>query len=200
MFLRRSKKTGATAISRIPDEDLIRRYREEGDPEYVGALFERYTHLVYGVCIKYLRNEEEGRDAVMEIFEGLMDGLMEHEVHNFRSWIYTVAKNHCLMMIRRKRPEEKMREGYLEKLREEVMESSGILHPYKQNAAEERIRFMMKGLAELSREQRKCLEMMYLQDKSYHEVSAVTGYSMKQVKSYIQNGKRNLKNYLNQNG
>jgi RNA polymerase sigma factor (sigma-70 family) len=197
MFLklkfRSNKKNDLKSFS---DEDLIRCFKKNHNNGYLSELFERYTHLVFGVCMKYLRDEEESEDAVMVIFENLMTSLHKQEVANFKSWIYSVSKNHCLMNLRKSRASEKSQSGYMENVRQEIMESEDVFHLNNGLEIEEKIPMLQLAIAKLNEEQRKCIELIYLQDKSYQEVAVITGYSLKQIKSYIQNGKRNLKNYL----
>jgi RNA polymerase sigma factor (sigma-70 family) len=175
------------------DEELIRLYRNSGHVQYIGALFERYTHLVFGVCMKYLNNEDDSQDAVMEIFEELHQKLLHHEIISFKGWLYTVARNHCLMKLRKEKSEIHTIENYYHQITREVMESPDDFHPLIMQNANDEIRQLNDGIGTLKSDQRVCIELMYLQKKSYKEVSELTGFSMKQVKSHIQNGKRNLK-------
>jgi RNA polymerase sigma-70 factor (ECF subfamily) len=146
--------------------------------------------------MKYLKDEEESKDAVMQIFENLLVSLDKQEIGYFKSWIYTVSKNHCLMFLRKSGSIEKAKMQYQENIRQEVMESADIFHLHNKMDIEDRIPGLQIAIGKLNEEQRRCIELLYLQDKSYQEVAMITGYSLKQVKSYIQNGKRNLKNYL----
>ena len=178
------------------DEELIHIYKKSDNGDLVGELFERYTHLVFGLCMKYLKNEEESKDAVMQIFEDLHHKLKDHEIGNFKSWLYSVAKNHCLMQLRKEKTASRLKENIYQKIHAEVMELRVDLHPNSSVEQEEHIPKMMKGLQTLKEAQRTCLELLYLQNKSYKEVAEITGYSMNKVKSHIQNGKRNLRFYM----
>lgn len=177
------------------DDELISRYRASGDTRYIGTLFTRYTHLVYGVCLKYLQDKEDARDAVMDIFEDLIQNLHSHNIETFKNWLYTVSKNHCLMILRKEASVEKVKKQWVVSLSEEIMDSGDVLH-LDTYELDNRLSKMMDALRRLSEEQRTCLELLYLHNKSYQEVSDMTGYSMNQVKSFIQNGKRNMKNLL----
>lgn len=182
------------------DVELIECYRNSHDPKYVGELYQRYLHLVTYICSNYLEVDEDIEDASMDIFEKLLDELKRHEISDFKNWLHSVTRNHCLKLLRKKNPvvlSEKVTKlngsAFLE-LREEF--GIGI-----QEDKHEIIRQMMRGLRWLNKEQRECLEHFYLDRLSYKQVSDYTGYSINQVKSYIQNGKRNLKIYLtNQDG
>ncbi len=179
----------------LPDDELLKRFRLSGDTSLMGILFTRYTHLVYGVCMKYLQDQEDARDAVMDIFEDLLLNLHTHNVEVFKNWLYTVSRNHCLMILRKEASVRKVREQWLATFSQEIMDSGDILHLDK-NEQDSRLSSMMEALKRLNDEQRTCLELLYLHNRSYQEVSEITGFSMNQVKSFIQNGKRNMRNIL----
>ena len=171
------------------DADLIRQYKATGRLDYLAALYQRYMNLVYGVCLRYF-DEEAGKDAVMQIFEELVTKLQQHEVHNFKSWLHVLTRNHCLMKLR----SMKQREGRLVSIEDRpLMENGELLHHDNGFSLEANLQVMEKCLETLPEEQQKSVQLFYLQEKSYREVAALTGYEMKKVKSYIQNGKRNLK-------
>ena len=178
-------------IRHLDDLQLIAHYKEQRDLSVVGVLFKRYKHLVYGVCMKYLKDTDESQDAVMQIFEKLITDLKKHTISNFKAWLHTVTKNHCLMMLRKK----KLR-GYetadTGDTSLEVVEMNLLWHP-EEVEKENSLQLLEASIPQLNEEQRTCVELFYLREKSYTEVAAITGYSMLQVKSYIQNGKRNLK-------
>lgn len=186
MFLKRFiKNTGKH------DTDLIRAYAETGKLSYLGELYDRYMHLVYGVCLKYLQDEEASKDAVMQVFEKLVMSLKNESVHHFKSWLYVVAKNHCLMMLRAK----KQLNGH-----EDIQRiSEGDQHESTSDASdkEEQWQLIEQGLQSLPAEQQQCIQLFYLEQKSYQDIAHLTGYNLKKVKSYIQNGKRNLKLFVN---
>ncbi len=179
----------------LSDIELIARYRESRDVAYPGVLFQRYAHLVLGICLKYLKNEEDSKDAAMELFENLTEMLVKHEITNFKSWLHTTTKNHCLMKLRK--PEAKAIRRNLEGVDESLfMENPESEHLIVEEMRDLQIRHLGTALPRLNEEQRVCIELFYLQGKSYQEVAETTGYSLNQVKSHIQNGKRNLKNFL----
>ena len=179
-------------ISKLSDSELVAIYRDKGEKQVVGELYKRNTRFAFSICMKYLKDQETSKDAVMQIFEKLFDELKRHQVLNFNSWLYSVLKNHCLHIIRdnayRQNQEKEVLNSY-----EVFMENQ--LHLYQDNDddLEERIDTLEMELCNLSHEQRICVELFYLKDKCYQEVSEITGYTMNQVKSHIQNGKRNLR-------
>jgi len=189
------KRYKTTAVT---DNELIASYNETDDTIYIGELYKRYSHLVFGVCLKYLKDPDNSKDAVMQIFEKLITDLKKHQVENFKSWLYTVAKNHCLMIIRSQQTMITFQDHI--KIKNNVMESDLDLHLPYENIKEKEIELnnLEKAINELNSNQKICIELFYLKEKCYQEVAEITGYSMNEVKSYIQNGKRNLKIILSQ--
>lgn len=176
-------------IDQKTDLELIAEYKRSGNKDMVGKLFERYSHLVYGVCLKYLKNQPEAQDAVLLIFEKLMVDLKTNEITNFRSWLHTVSRNHCLMFIRKhKKNWEKEQDMETAEI---YLESEDTLPEVQ--AKELQLTQLEKAIEQLKPDQKAVIELFYIQEKCYEEVSQITGFTMKQVKSYIQNGKRNLK-------
>lgn len=189
-------------LATMEDVQLLENFRQSGDNRYLGEVYQRYMHLVYSVCLKYLRNDEDSRDAVMEIFEKLLQLLQQHEVQNFRSWLYSVSKNHCLMKLRQAN-RLKISDRPLEKLENEELhvENQEILHLIGDGHSRgERLAAIRAAMLSLREEQQVCLNYFYFEGYSYQEVSESTGYSVSQVKSFIQNGKRNLKKLLSNGG
>ena len=150
--------------------------------------------MVFGVCMKYLQNEDNAKDALMEVFENLIHLLKKHQIENFKPWLHSVVKNHCLMELRKEKkiPIQNVDSSEYFAFN---MEYSVTQHPTNDNQ-ESSFRLLEKGIELLNEDQKKCIELFYLQQKSYQDVCEMTGYSMNQVKSYIQNGKRNLKLFL----
>ena len=173
----------------LPDAELIDRYKNSGDTYFAGELFQRYSHLVFGVCMKYLKNEEESRDAVMNIFEKLLTDLKRHKIENFKSWLHTVSRNHCFMYLR---SNNKFNLRY-EETETEFMELNYTLHHTEEKIPEESYTKLDDCIDKLALEQKTCVQLFYIEEKCYKEVAERTGYDMSKVKSYIQNGKRNLK-------
>ena len=145
--------------------------------------------------MKYLKNENDSEDAVMDIFEKLLTDLQKHEVSNFKSWLYSVSKNHCLMKLRKDKT-IKYSNNDLIKTEGRIVEMPEPMHLNSKMEKELQLENLEKALQHLSKEQRTCLELFYLQQKCYKEVSSITTFSLKEVKSFIQNGKRNLKNHM----
>lgn len=159
--------------------------------EVLGMLYERYMHLVYGVCLKYFENREDARDGVTGIFEKLIDEVTRHELDNFKGWLYVVTKNFCLMKLRADRSKQEKAEKWQNE-QYIFMESAQEMHPIDEEGAD-----LNKRLEEciklLKAAQKQCIHQFYYENRSYREISELLKMDEKKVKSYIQNGKRNLK-------
>jgi len=174
------------------DLELIAEYKNTKNNLFIGILYKRYSHLVLGLSLKYLKNEDEAKDAVMQIFEKLFKDLLKHQIEFFKSWLYTYSKNFCLMIIRTRQAKLK-KEIELESNADLFMETESGLHLNKAEEKERQFVALESAINELKDEQKKCIDLFYLKDKSYVEIAEITGFSINEVKSYIQNGKRNLK-------
>jgi RNA polymerase sigma factor (sigma-70 family) len=169
------------------DAQLVARYQQTGELSVLGALYERYMELVYGVCLKYLEDSEAAKDAVMQVFEALVEKLKKHEVDNFRGWLYTVAKNHCLMQLRSQKNKKTVA------ISPDLMQSGEELHLNGELQKEAEFKKLDRCLQTLPAEQKKAVELFYLQEKCYNDIVADTGLEWNKVRSLIQNGRRNLK-------
>ncbi len=175
------------AFAHIEDKQLLDKFYSEKNNYWLGILLQRYTLLLFGVCMKYLKNEEDAKDSVQQIFLKVISELQKYKVDYFKSWLYMIARNHCLMKIRDRHgkiPVE-LKDKYL--MPEEINNKQELIEKDKTLALIE------EGLHELNEEQKLCITLFYLQKKSYQEIADINGYSLLQVKSFIQNGKRNLK-------
>jgi RNA polymerase sigma-70 factor (ECF subfamily) len=174
--------------SNITDQELLDRFYDDHDNKWLGILFERYTLLLFGVSMKYLKNEEEAKDAVQQVFLKAITELHKYRVQYFKSWLYMVAKNHCLMKIR-----EKQGKIPAEINEDAVTEENDSLTLNDLIEKDRRLEIMTESIDQLSDEQKQCVTLFYLEKKSYQQIVEATGFTTMQVKSYIQNGKRNLR-------
>ncbi|MCF6365811.1 MAG: sigma-70 family RNA polymerase sigma factor [Bacteroidales bacterium] len=186
-------------LTEISDNNLVSLYKENGNKEIIGELYKRYTQFVFLVSMKYLKNEAESKDSVMQIFEKLFKDLQNHKVDNFKSWLYMVTRNHCLMFLRKQQTILKNRQE-LKKDSENFMENDMNSHLMGNDIEEKKIETIQDAVSQLNKEQQECVKLFYIEGKSYSEIEKITNYSLKKVKSYIQNGKRNLKNILTKAG
>jgi RNA polymerase sigma factor (sigma-70 family) len=178
--------------SKLSDNELTALYRQTGDLKVLGALYERYLDLLYGVCLKYLRDPEKAKDSVMAIFEELIVKLKKHEVIYFKTWVHILAKNHCLMQLR------SARHFRSQEMDPDRMQLKEELHQYDMPEKEEDLKQLAKCMEGLPPEQKITVELFYLQGKCYNEITSLTGLDWNQVRSHIQNGRRNLKICLEQ--
>lgn len=178
----------------MTDLELLDQYKSSNDIAWAGELYNRYTALVFGVCLKYLKNRDDAKDAVMQLFEKLLSTLIEHEITNFKSWLYVTARNHCLMKLRAEKGKR------FEEISPSVMESTAFSHPDNDNSLESDLVKLEKCIEKLASEQKTCVTLFFMQQKCYKDIVTETGYDMLKVKSYIQNGKRNLKICMESNG
>jgi RNA polymerase sigma factor (sigma-70 family) len=174
--------------SHISDQQLLEQFYNSHDNQWLGILLQRYTLLLLGVCMKYLKNEEEAKDSVQQVFLKAITELHKYRVEYFKSWLYMVAKNHCLMKLRD-------RQG---RMATEIKEQMAVT-PAEDNTLQayldkdRQLELMSDCLQELNQDQKLCVTLFYLEKRSYQEIAEQTGFTLMQVKSYIQNGKRNLK-------
>jgi RNA polymerase sigma factor (sigma-70 family) len=169
------------------DNALLQSFYSDGNNEWLGILLQRYTGLLLGVCMKYLKNEDDAKDAVQQVFLKVINELHKYKVEYFKSWLYMIAKNHCLMKLRDKG-----------KLTTEINEHTLVAENEKDikdaaNKKEASLNNLEEALKLLNEEQRICVTLFYIEKKAYQEIASITNYTMLQVKSNIQNGKRNLK-------
>lgn len=173
--------------SGLSDKELVTLYKESGDMAVLGELYQRYMELVYGVCLKYYKEPETAKDSVMLIFEELVSKLKKHDVDNFKGWLHQLAKNHCLMQLRTPKNMKTV------EFKGDIVQSVETVHLNGVLEKEENFKKLENCLATLAEEQRETVKLFYLEGKCYNEIVEITGREWNQVRSLIQNGRRNLK-------
>jgi len=173
------------------DVELLQQYKKTADSQWLGWLFERYSLLVFGVCMKYLRNATDAQDATQHVFEKALGEVGKYEIPYFKSWIYSVAKNHCLMHLRSRSSKPGTTDELPEETSAELLTDQEL--KMKELMMEEQSHQLIAAMKELGHDQQVCIQLFYLEKLSYHEIETKTGFSFSQVKSHIQNGKRNLR-------
>lgn len=169
------------------DLELVAKFKASGDMQLLGQLYEPYMELVYGVCLKILKDQAAAEDAVMNIFEELIRKVPKHDIGNFKSWLHVLSKNHCLMALRKN---GKMK---MQALSPELMQLQDQLHPIFEGEDNGQLENLGPCLQALKEKQKQCIELFYYQGKSYQEIASLIGEEVGRVRSYIQNGRRNLK-------
>ena len=172
------------------DEELLQRYQSNGDQLPLATLYLRYTDLVYGTAMKYLKEPETAKDTVMNIYQELVNKLKSHEVANFKSWLYVVTKNHCLMLLR------KQKKTVTVEFNADFMQSEDFRHLDSILDKEKELQKLENCIEALTEEQKNTIRLFYLQGKCYNEIIDETGFDWNKVRSLVQNGRRNLKNCM----
>ena len=176
-------------FSHLTDNELVQNYKITSEKELVGELYKRYTHLVLGMCLHYFKDKDIAKDIVVQIFEKLFDELKKREVENFKAWLTFVVRNYCISELRKMQTQlnRDIEYQYEQKLQAIEIDAEVI------KKEEQKLEQLEKALGNLNTFQKKCIELFYLKNMSYTQIVELTGYSINEVKSYIQNGKRNLK-------
>ncbi len=170
------------------EKELLTHYRQTGDLDTLGKLYAPYMSLLYGVCYKYLQEAEQCQDAVMQIFDELIGKLRVHEVDNFKSWLYIYTRNYCLMQLRKAKQVTKV------DIEDHLFESEQRLNNQEEQRWQEQDFDKLETcIAGLAQEQEQCIRLFYLEQRCYKDIVDITGFELSKVKSYIQNGRRNLK-------
>ena len=176
-------------IDQLSDEQLVLLYKRDRNSEVIAELYARYGHLVFGTCMKYLKNKENAEDISMQLFEKLPLKLVQNEISFFKSWLYMMTKNECLMYLRKKK--EVPMEFIQIDSEEEALNPKIIL--------ESKISLLEKAIDLLKSPQKECIKLFYIEDNSYEQIASMLKIEIKKVKSAIQNGKRNIKLILEDN-
>lgn len=173
--------------SSLPDDELVQQYKQGQNLQVLGQLYQRYMDLVYGVCLKYLKEPEDAKDSVLLIFEELITKLQKHEVEHFKNWLYSLTKNHCLMRLRSEKNKRPVN------LDVSLMQLEDNVHLDNELEKEENFEQLNYCLSLLTSEQRQVIQLFYLESKCYNQIVEETGLEWNKVRSHIQNGRRNLK-------
>jgi RNA polymerase sigma-70 factor (ECF subfamily) len=182
------------SLASLTDEELLNAFKRTADQEMLAQLYLRYTDLVYGVCMKYFKNAEISKDAVMNTYQELLTKLQTNEVQNFKSWLYVVVKNYCLMQLR------KEKKNITVEFTPAVMQSEDFTHLDDVLEKENELKKLEFCIEHLPVEQKQSIQLFYLENKCYNEIVETTGYDWNKVRSLIQNGRRNLKVCMEKNG
>lgn len=174
------------------DAELLESYLKNYNQEILGELYSRYMHLVYGVCLKYFKNPERAKDAVIDLYEKILIEINKHTINNFKSWLYVVTKNYCLMELRKTKPGSHFSVSTDNEL-EIFMEKNTEMHPIDEEQNTRLEKALADCISKLKAEQQRCIQLFYYENKCYREIAGELEIEEKKVKSFIQNGKRNLK-------
>ncbi|MFK7932659.1 MAG: RNA polymerase sigma factor [Saprospiraceae bacterium] len=186
-------------IEQLSDEELIHRFQRDGHRIYVSMLYRRYEHLVYGNALKYFTDHNDRKDVVGEVFEKVMRKLPDTAVKSFPNWLFIMTRNICISRLRKHSPEYSSSDNWeeVEKKSDNFMENAAVARLMNEQNSNQQLELLREAVAELNEEQRKCVQLFFLEEKSYREITEITAFSIKKVKSMLQNGKRNLRIQLN---
>jgi RNA polymerase sigma-70 factor (ECF subfamily) len=184
----------ANKLSQNTDASLITLFKKTGENSYLGELLERYSLLVYGVCMKYLKDQTSAQDATQQVFEKVIKEVTKYEIPYFKSWLYSVAKNQCLMQLRTSSNKIKYSDKDIHELEINADDDSGL--KLREYMLQEKLEILKDSIQKLNKDQSACIDLFYLQKLSYREIEQNTGFTFQQIKSNIQNGKRNLRMML----
>ena len=173
-------------LRKLSDEDIISLYKEKQWNSCIDELYQRYSHMVFGVCLKYVKQIENAEDLTLSLFASLTEKLLHHQVQHFKSWLYVSARNSSLMFLRANKMNQEIKE-------DDVLYDDSDQRLDEKLEKDELIESLTMVFEELKKEQRICIQLFYLQKRSYEEITTITQYSLKEVKSHLQNGRRNLK-------
>lgn len=177
-------------ISDLSNEELLQVFLDGGDVAYFGELYRRFIPLTYGLCLKYLNNTDAAHDAVMDIFENLVQKISKYEINNFHTWLYSVPKNHCLLKLR------KEKQTSFVNIEDAFVENEDFFTLIDKPQSEEELAALTHCMETLPENQRRSINFFYIEEKSYADIVEITGFTLNNVKSFIQNGKRNLKSCI----
>lgn len=175
----------------LDDLELLEHFNKKKNSKYLGILLQRYSMMVFGVCMKYLKDASLAEDSTQSIFEKVIKEIGKYDIPYFKSWLYSVAKNYCLMELRKSPSKFNYTHDDISSLEIKADETDEI--EINELIKEEKISILEKALKSIKEEQRNCIQLFYLSKKSYKEIEDVTGFSFHEIKSHIQNGKRNLR-------
>lgn len=182
-----------SSLKEASDEQLLAQFKQTGDQQALAELYLRYSELLYGVCLKYLEDAEEAKDAVMNIYQELLIKVPRHEIQNFKSWVYVLTKNHCLMHLR------SAKKNITVSLEQHTVQSDDFSHLDSVIEKEEAFKRLEKCIKKLPEEQQQSIQLFYYENKCYNEIAETTSMDWNKVRSLIQNGRRNLKICMEKN-
>lgn len=181
-----------STYQQLPDETLVQQYKQLKDQQFLAILYQRYNGLIFGVCLKYLKDPEASADASLDIYEELIQKVLKYDIDNFKGWLHTVTRNHCLMKLR------SGKNKHLVELPEHLMQIEETVHLNGVMEKEAHLTQLENCIEKLNSEQRQVVQLFYLQEKCYNDITQQTGLPWNVVRSHIQNGRRNLKICMDQ--
>lgn len=177
------------------DAQLVHEYKRTLNNQIIGEFYNRYSHIVFGISLKYIKDTELAQDAMLDVFNNLFEQIVKYKIDDFKSWLLTVTRNHCLKLLKEMSKTAPLEYANTKNLTVDFMETEHEIDLI--NAKEKQLQLLEVALTKLKPVQQQCVSLFYIENKSYHEIAELTRYDIKKVKSYIQNGKRNLQIIMN---
>ncbi|HAN38338.1 MAG TPA: RNA polymerase subunit sigma-70 [Chitinophagaceae bacterium] len=175
------------------DRYLLEQYQLTHNQQWLAKLYLKYYSLVFGTCLKYLEDTDAAKDAVMNIYQELVLKVPQHQIEHFSGWLHTVARNHCLMALRKQKRTPTV------SFDASFMQNESFEHLDVALEKEQQLTALENCIEQLQAQQQQAIRLFYLEQKNYHEVAELTGFEWAKVRSLIQNGRRNLKICLEKN-
>ncbi|MEL6655687.1 MAG: sigma-70 family RNA polymerase sigma factor [Bacteroidota bacterium] len=181
------------------DEELVRQFQQSGDRFLLGLLLRRYSQSILGTCHYYLRQPQDAEDAAMEVCELIVRQLQKpKEIKRFKDWVFIIARNYCFRKLKdNKRLTELSTEWEKDFLNSDVQYELGDTLYVQEEALYARVD---AEIQQLNEQQRLCLTAFYWQGEKYKDIAARYGMTTDEVRSAIQNGRRNLRNRFKGDG
>jgi RNA polymerase sigma-70 factor (ECF subfamily) len=186
---------------KLTDDQIVQAFGASGREAYFDELFERYHTLIYGLCLNLTKHRENSKDLTLITFQKAHAELLRKAPNRFDHWLFTLCRNECMRFLRKAKQEERNVRAWssMKGTQEEVTESEAFRRKlYEQELLEDRL--LKNGIATLSSEQKRCLQLFIYERKTYREIAKITGYSLTQVQNYLQNGRLKLKRWIEQQG
>ncbi len=175
------------AVAEETDFELLDRFRRHGDRAAFERIVARHRPWLHRVCARLLRSDEAARDATQDVFARVLNRLDTFRGDNFPGWLKAIAVNCCLNTIDRDK-------------RWAPLEAAGEA-PAADLGPELQLLRLEEGvrarhlIARLPERQKIVFCLKYIDDCSYQEIERLTGFSNKEVKSFLQNARRNFENW-----
>ena len=171
------------------DQALVERYRR-GDRDAFTELVVRYQRPIYNAAFWILRSAEDARDIAQIVFLKVAEHLDEFDSqHRFFSWIYRIAVNESLNLLRRNGREEALDDDI-------DLPGSDAANPESQARDAERSRRIQRALMTMSTSDRTVLVLRHFSEMSYQEIAQVLDVDEKTVKSRLFEARNRLRDLL----
>jgi RNA polymerase sigma-70 factor (ECF subfamily) len=186
------------------DEAAWARAASGGDKAAFSRLVEKHKQSVHGLCFRLLGNADEARDAAQEAFVRAYSGIGDFDARQpFAAWVLRIARNHCIDLLRRRRPTLALSsEG-----RGDDGPETGVAPELPDHFAQggeqamqeqEAQRDLDRAIAALPPRYREVIALFHIQHRSYAEIAAALGVPMGTVMTWLHRARKELKAQLSE--